>query len=128
MGFFKSHPKLSALLVFISITIPNQIDTCWSLYEKFKGVSMPSLNLGSWIWLLPVIGGVFAIIIIRQGHQKKETGEAGKKPRIFRSLLMLSDRYTHKCSQCGFGVVVGKYDTGVICPKCGNADDIIPRL
>ena len=69
-------------------------------------------------------------LISRQGETKTETGssKAEKKPHIFRSLLMLSDQYTHKCSQCGFGIVVNKYDMGVVCPKCGNADDIIPKL
>ena len=68
--------------------------------------------------------------ISRQGETKTETGssKAEKKPYIFRSLLMTNNQFTHKCSQCGYGVVVNKYDMGVVCPKCGNADDIIPKL
>ena len=65
-------------------------------------------------------------LIGRQDETKTETGNSKteKKPQIFSSLLTLSDRRSHKCSQCGFGVVVNKYDTGVVCPNCGNADDI----
>ena len=80
MGFFKNHPKRSAVLVLIFVTLPSQIDAYWGLYEKFKGVSMPSLNLGFWIWLLPVIGVVLAIIIIRQGRQVTDNLQGTKQP------------------------------------------------
>lgn len=69
MGFFKRHPKLSAAIVLFLTTVPAQIDTYWSLYERFKGVSMPPLNLGLWQWLLPVIGLVLALVIVWQGRQ-----------------------------------------------------------
>ena len=84
--------------------------------------------------ILASIGGLGLLVsggIIR--HEFGEKGKKGdktgnKKPHIFSSLLMTGDKRTHKCSQCGYGVVVNEYDTGVVCPKCGNADDIIPRL
>lgn len=83
------------------------------------------------VWpILASIGGLGLVVsgwIIKHEFGKKGD-KIEKKPHIFRSLLMISDKRTHKCSQCGYGVVVNKYDTGIVCPKCGNADDIIPKL
>jgi hypothetical protein len=67
MDIFKRHPVFWAFIVFILFTIPSSIDTYWDLYQKIRDVSMPSLNLGFWIWLLPSIGLVIAIIIILEG-------------------------------------------------------------
>ena len=60
----------------------------------------------------------------KAAETKTEEDETEKKPRIFSSWLMINDQRRHQCTQCGWGMVVGKYDTGVVCPKCGNADTI----
>ncbi|OGO20713.1 MAG: hypothetical protein A2Z15_06345 [Chloroflexi bacterium RBG_16_50_11] len=69
MGFFKRHRIISAIIVFVIITLPSAINAYWSLYEKIKNVTMPSFDLGIGIWLLPLVGAVLAIIIIGQGQR-----------------------------------------------------------
>ena len=61
---------------------------------------------------------------------KPETGNSKveKKPRIVNSVLLLNNQHIHKCEKCGWGMVVDKYTTGVVCPNCGNADNVMPRL
>lgn len=59
---------------------------------------------------------------------EKDNRTRKKTPQIVNSLAMISNERIHKCSNCGFGVVVHKWDTGVVCPKCGNADNIMPDL
>ncbi len=114
----------------------------WSILYYLEVSGVITSENSHWLLIGSIVGVIILVLvliwgfwpefkrIIRRDGTKTETGNSkvGKKPRIFRSLLMLSDQYTHKCSQCGFGVVVNKYDMGVVCPNCGNADDIIPRL
>jgi len=66
MSWLKRHAVLSAAVIFVVLTIPSAINTYWDLYEKFKGVPMPSLNLGAAIWVLPVIALIFFVIIVWQ--------------------------------------------------------------
>jgi len=66
MSWFKRHPILSAVIIFILLTLPSAINTYWDLYEKFRGVPMPSLDLGAAIWVLPLVGLIFVVITIWQ--------------------------------------------------------------
>ena len=57
-----------------------------------------NLNLGFWIWLLPVIGGVLAIIIIRQGRQVADNSQGTKqsplllnRDGLFKAIHQLKD-------------------------------------
>lgn len=102
------------LVISIGVTFVFGIVLIWAIWPKLKQLRLQT----------PIrLNG-------RQVETKTETenSKVGEWPRIFRSIFKINDQYTHKCSQCGYGVVVSKYDMGVVCPKCGNADDFMPRL
>lgn len=71
MDIFKRHPLAFAIIVFLLVTLPDIIDTYLGLYETVTGVSMPPLNLGFWIWLLPLIGAILAVLVYWRLHQAK---------------------------------------------------------
>lgn len=131
---------ITAIIIFIiSWTLPYYIEvngmitpenSHWLLYGSVIGMIIMFLVLGWGFW--PFIKRIRFQTPIKsiggQGESKTENSKVEKKSYIFRSMLMISDQYTHKCTQCDYGVVVNKWDMGVVCPKCGNADDITPRL
>jgi hypothetical protein len=78
MSWFKKHPILSAVIIFIVLTLPSAIDVYWDLYQKFKGVPMPSLNLGVAIWVLPLVGLIFVAITIWQVRTSNKTAQDSK--------------------------------------------------
>jgi len=90
MRFLKKYRIISAIIVFVLLTLPSAVDAYWSLYEKFREVSMPSLNLGVGIWLLPVAGLVLATIIIWQGRKNNGTSKEDKQD-INNNLPLLED-------------------------------------
>ena len=98
---------------------------------------VPPLLLGIGIMAFVAITFEGAYRIVRKERGKASEAETegnkmAKKARIFSSLLKTDDKYNriHKCSQCGWGVVISNFDTGIICPNpnCGNVDDISPKL
>jgi hypothetical protein len=75
MNIFKRHPIISGIIVFVLFTLPSAINAYLSLYERFTGISVPPLNLGFGVWLLPSIGGVLGILIIWQGRRANKPSE-----------------------------------------------------
>lgn len=150
MGLLERHSKFFKWFATLLVGIPG-IAEIWAallideplipyIIKKAGGLDM-SNNI--WLIALPFVlmalGAFLLFLIWIEGKKTKEHPikrretetenlKVEKKPRIYKSMLMLNDQYTHKCSQCGFGVVVDKYAMGVVCPKCGNADDIMLRM
>lgn len=94
MSWFKRHPILSAIIPFIILTLPSAINAYWDLYEKFSGVTMPSLNLGIAIWILPLIGLAFTVLIIWQ--VRKPIGSQAVKSASIAKITFHKDRNSLK--------------------------------
>jgi hypothetical protein len=73
MKKIKQHPLLFAILGFIFLTIPSAIDAYWSLSEKLSEADMPSLNLGIFSWLFPLIGIMLFVLVLWQNKLPKES-------------------------------------------------------
>jgi len=71
MDIFKHHPLVFAIITFFLVTLPSIIDTYWDLYQKITGASVSPLNLGFWIWLLPLIGAILAVLVYWRLQQAK---------------------------------------------------------
>lgn len=69
MDILKRHPIRYSIIVFVLFTLPSGINAYLSLYERFAGVPVQLLDLGFGVWLLPLIGGVLAGLIIWQGRR-----------------------------------------------------------
>ena len=65
---------------------------------------------------------------VSESKPETENSKVEKKPRIVSSVLLENNQHIHNCSKCGWGFAVDRYTTGVVCPKCGNADNIRLRL
>jgi len=124
--------------VFIIWVLPYGLISAYdtAIGQEFLLSSYPKLGSLIPYWLPPIwfILGIIAIIFVTfEGAYrivKREIGEKPKykKPHIIGNIAMVSNERIHNCSNCGFGVVVQKWDMAVVCPECGNADDIMPDL
>lgn len=73
MDFLKRYRVLLGIIVFLLFTVPAAIDMYWDLYEKIKGTHVSHINFGWWVYLLPIIGLILAIVIIWQGRSSKSS-------------------------------------------------------
>ncbi|MDP3878993.1 MAG: hypothetical protein Q8Q07_01640 [Dehalococcoidales bacterium] len=71
MEFVRKHPLLFTIIALVFVTIPGAIDAWWSLLEKLRGVNMPSLDLGLFYWMFPLLGLILFIIVIWQIRSRR---------------------------------------------------------